>query len=397
MSIYRETTREKNARILRDVKELAHGNWTRVLSYIEPKIEGAASGFTGIKRPAIKCPYHNAKSNTSFRFLKSGDETGACGCFTCGVWKDGFDFLMNACHMTFPEAIKQVADAVGYTDHEEVTEEERQATLKRIAEAKRKREENEKIQQALNIKARDRMLLSLSKMWLEAVALDHDLAKPARSYFKNRGLGNVGTLRGEIVFHPALEYRIFDKEAGTFHLAGKYPCILSQIRNATGVPVRIHRTYITEEGQKLMLSDESPKKMTPAIPLVPITGGSIQLSPAGTKVIGIGEGLETTLAAMKVTKMPMQCCINAQLLSSWLPAKGTEVVFVWVDKDRSKTGILRAKELEERLKTYGVKVILCEPPLPIPENESGIDWADVLNSIGSDGFPEEAKNWQQYL
>ena len=54
----------------KEIKHLATGKWTSILASLAPEIGKAADGFNGARRPAIKCPYHNAKSKTSFRFLK---------------------------------------------------------------------------------------------------------------------------------------------------------------------------------------------------------------------------------------------------------------------------------------------------------------------------------------
>lgn len=374
----------------KEIKHLATGKWTSILASLAPEIGKAADGFNGARRPAIKCPYHNAKSKTSFRFLKKGDEIGSCGCFTCGVWTDGFQFLMDTQNITFSEAVRLVGEQVGYDfdgafDKTKMQERIRQQEAARQQRAieQHKRDEIE----------RNKQLQKLCTMWEEAFSLDSPEAQPARQYFSNRGLGSVGTLRGEVVFHPSLPYYAGDD----MELVGNFGCILSQVRNPKGQPIRIHRTYITKDGKKVTHNGESAKKLTQDVPLVPLTGASVQLSPAGTKVLGVGEGLETILAAMVATKMPVQCCINAELLRSWKPAKGTEFVFIWADKDISKTGINRALELQERLNKLGIKSLICEPPMAIPDGEKGIDWADAYNEMGISAFPEEALNWYKYL
>ncbi|WP_105903554.1 toprim domain-containing protein [Vibrio gangliei] len=374
----------------KEIKHLVSGQWTSVLAALAPEVSDAADGFTGMKRPAIKCPYHAAKSKTSFRFLKSGDENGACGCYTCGIWKDGFEFLMETKGINFNDAVRMVGEQIGYRFDSAYDTTKLNERLKKQEAAKKQREAEQRKRDEIE---RNKQLQKLCDMWADGYSLDAPESQPARQYFVNRGLGNVGTLRGEVIFHPNLPYYAGED----MELVGYFGCILSQVRNPKGQPIRIHRTYITMDGKKVTHNGESAKKLTQDVPLIPLTGASIQLSPAGTKVLGVGEGLETILAAMVATKMPVQCCINAELLKSWTPAKGTEFVFIWADKDVSKTGINRAKELQERLNKLNIKSQICEPPIPIPDGEKGVDWADAYNEMGIDAFPEEAINWYKYL
>ncbi len=379
---------------VKEIKALVEGQWTSVLAAIVPEIGDAAKGFTGAKRPSCGCPFHASKSKTSFRFLKSGDDNGASACFTCGTWKDGFELIMHAHSCSFSDAVRKVGYELGYdfnkAKEDQIAFEQRmkEQEVKRQAERERKAAEQYK----LDVVERDKQLEALRKLWFESFSLDATEAEPARKYFKNRGLGEVGTLRGEVVFNRSVPLY---NESGEF--VGNFGCLLSQVRNPQGYPIRIHRTYITNDGRKVEVDGESAKKLTRDIPLVPLTGAAIQLSPAGTQVLGVGEGLETILAAMIGTKMPVNCCLNAQLLSSWLPAKGTEYVYIWADKDVSRTGELRANELQERLAELGIPSEILLPPLEIPVGESGVDWADAYNQLGMKAFPTHVLEWYKRL
>ncbi|MCK7657726.1 toprim domain-containing protein [Shewanella sp. JNE4-2] len=380
-----------------EIKALANGQWPRILGNLIPAIRDACDGFTPNKRPSCGCPYHNSKSNDSFRLLKRAEEVGSAGCFTCGVWNDGFELLMHDRSISFSEAVKLVGSEVGYYDLSgQASEAAKIEADKAQARWEKKREE----QAVKDKQTKVRMLKRLSDIWNECFDLEAPESEPARLYFQNRGLGNVGNLNSEVVFHPSLEYYMETLDANgkkNFSLYGRFPAIIAQIRDPNGVPVRIHRTYITLDGHKLQAPDNSPKKMSPEIPQTSISGGAIQLSPAGTKVIGIGEGLETTLAAAAATRMPVNCCINAQLLGDWLPAEGTEYVFVFADKDASKTGEMAANKLAKRLEEYGVTVFILYPPLEIEGDSKGVDWDDAYRVLGKAAFPEQAMNWQELL
>ncbi|WP_318521337.1 toprim domain-containing protein [Photobacterium leiognathi] len=405
-----------------EITAMVSGRWHEILSDLYPVIADAANSHTAGKQSVKKsfCPKHGGKSGEAFRFLKGGAEYGSCVCHSCGVWKNGFSMIMDLDNCNFREAVKKVGYLCGYytDDNGTVAQGIQDEVAKRQAEYIERKRIQEAEQKVKDERDNKRGLERLCAMWKGSVSLDHPFATPARLYFEKRGLGNIGTLNDEVRLHPALEFFVKVTKKGykgrSMVLAGKFPCLLSQIRTPEGKPVRIHRTYLDFDGNKLDLSkvqnnlvnlgltlndvDEvEAKKMTPQVPLTDITGASIQLCEAGTKIIGVGEGLETTLAASVATGMPVNCCINATMLASWLPAQGTEYVFIFKDKDVSKTGEIKADELRERLEPYGIKVFDFEPEQDIPEGEKGIDWADVFKAEGVLGFPMEARNWRSLL
>ncbi len=126
-----------------------------------------------------------------------------------------------------------------------------------------------------------------------------------------------------------------------------------------------------------------------------VTGCSCYIDPP-SKVRGVAEGLETVLAVKQVTKMPMDCTINAEGLKNYVPPKGTKYIYIFEDKDRSKTGEIVAKAVEERLVAEGYGVIRLTPPLALGESKS-VDWLDVLERLGPSGFPQVAKQCEECL
>jgi len=80
-------------------------------------------------------------------------------------------------------------------------------------------------------------------------------------------------------------------------------------------------------------------------------------------------------------------------MEKWQPFDATRLVLIFADKDperRTADGIVRpgeqaAKRLHANLWAKGVK---ARAYLPKQEaGEKGVDWADVLFSIGPAGFP----------
>ncbi|PSW31225.1 hypothetical protein C9J21_17910 [Photobacterium phosphoreum] len=427
---YKESGLERVKRETKEISELMaqQGSFAETLgqmySSITDSVDSCSVGKSSSKKS--ECPVHGGKSGVNFRFLRNGAELGTCVCHSCGTFKTGFALVMAADKCSFRDAVKKIGYFAGYYcdlnghTYENSNSDEAKEEAKKRQQEYIERKRLRKIEQVKKDQiSYDRGMARLRDMWKEAVQLDHPFAEPVRKYMVNRGLGNIGTLNGEVVCHPALEFYVLwtnpkNPQESKYILAGKFPAMLAQIRSPEGRPLRIHRTYLDWNGNKLNLSSVpnlltkngynlkdisqvEAKKMTPAIPLTNITGSSIQLSEAGSVVLGVGEGLETTLAASIATGMPVNCCINAQMLSTWLPAQGTKFVFIFKDKDISNTGAICSDELRKRLEPFGIKVFDYEPSLDIPDGEKGIDWADVFNLNGVLGFPLEARNWRSLL
>ena len=63
------------------------------------------------------------------------------------------------------------------------------------------------------------------------------------------------------------------------------------------------------------------------------------------------------------------------------------VIVIFGDKDLSEDGQNTAHELAERLAKEGYEVQVHIPENDIPEGKKSVDWEDVYNWEGSDGFP----------
>ena len=111
-------------------------------------------------------------------------------------------------------------------------------------------------------------------------------------YLRARGLSPHRRLVIDLLFVPDLDYWIpGDRDAPPAKIA-TLPAMIGVIRNASGDPIGVHRTY---------LDPENPRKWTPPDGgkakkfLGDAKGGLIRLGRAGDK-LAIGEGIETTLA-----------------------------------------------------------------------------------------------------
>lgn len=182
---------------------------------------------------------------------------------------------------------------------------------------------------------------------------------PVALYLANR-TGIVG-LPDCIRFHAALPYRHEDGRIT------RHPAMLAKVQDADGNGVAIHRTYLTNDGQKA--SVPSAKKIVGSLPPC----AAVRLMPPA-ECMGIAEGIETALSASIRFAVPTWAAISANGLEKWMPPAGTARVMVFADNDLSYTGQAAAFALAKRLSAAGITT-----EIRVPEH-AGADWADLTDT-----------------
>jgi putative DNA primase/helicase len=145
---------------------------------------------------------------------------------------------------------------------------------------------------------------------------------------------------------------------------GRFAALVGDVRDEAGDLVTVHVTYL-HKGRKLA-ERESRKILSP---LTGRTGCAIRLQRPCGDSLGIGEGIETCLAAAALHGIPTWSALNTSLLAKFEPPPGIKRLMVFADRDIP--GLDAAARLMVRLQG---KVTL-EVRTPVPP--AG-DWADVL-------------------
>ena len=178
---------------------------------------------------------------------------------------------------------------------------------------------------------------------------------PAYRYLWSR-CGDPGGILGDLRAHPGIRHT----QSG-----GVHPAMLGIMRYPDGSGSSVHRTYLTQDGQKAMV--DPVRKMMPGLPL---NGSCVRLGPVMPR-IGIAEGIETAICAGKLFGLPVWAATCAGLLKTWEPPEGIQEVLILGDNDASWTGQEAAYVLAKRLKAAGLDVEVKIPP------RVGTDWANV--------------------
>jgi len=295
--------------------EAANGKWLGILKHF-----GVDEQF--LRNQHGPCPSCGGKDR--YRW-DDKDGTGSYYCGGCGAGR-GMDLLMLWTGMDFKTAAAAVDDVIGNIEREDV---------------KPKRDPVDRLRK------------------IATGLADMASINPVRLYLNSRDFSPTRTTQ----YHPGLAYY----EDGKY--VGKYPAMIHVFESATGSPLTYHVTYLTTKGEKAPV--QSAKKVMP--PVGPLAGGAIRLHPC-SDVLGIAEGIETALGALKRTGVPTWAAYSATLLEQFQPPETVKKIVIFGDNDESFTGQKSAFVLAHRLKREGFDVEVRIPDCV------GTDWADEVSA-----------------
>lgn len=234
---------------------------------------------------------------------------------------------------------------------------------------------------------RDKARSMLQQVWSESVPI---ATTPAMTYLCNRVRDiQSGWLSPALRFHPALMH--YDDESGQ---KSQRPALVARVVDAScpEKAVTIHRTYITQEGQKAPVSPSQVKKvMTTTVDK--LSGESIQVNTRHSATVIVAEGIENALAWVAATgnRYAVYAALNCHNLSRFCWPKETRYLLVAADNDAPnprtglRPGLHNALVLQERAQQAGLRVKVMLPP------RQGVDFDDLWNAGEVSAFEFRAK------
>ncbi len=344
------------------------------------------------------CPFTN-RGKSKFRFRHKDMYTGCAihNDFPLNAFCDGIDVLAEYYNMSKTQTCKKIlSDFFGMDLTAPMTRSD--------IESERKYHEIVKQKESLTAEDVADRLRKLEVMYHYTREINPE--SPVAAYLKKRGLSRIlNHLPADLGYNPRLYY--WDKDSKSSLI---YPGMVAILRDTRGRALTLHRTYVEESGDKAPV--ENPKLMMK--PPADLLGASIQLFDPhfakGTKTwtLGVAEGIENALSVTEATSTPCWAASSAWSLEnvvipdSLLPPPDVKIIqfYIWSDKDRANSlglcaGREAANKLQARMTEFLAKrypdteltVTVFEPDSEIPEGTKGIDWNDVLNLAGPEGFP----------
>ena len=177
----------------------------------------------------------------------------------------------------------------------------------------------------------------------------------AERYLHARGVGHVA-VAPSLRFSPALWHR----EAGQ-----SFPAIVAGIQDVHGAFRGGHRIWLAPDGSDKANVDPVKKSLGST------AGGAVRLAEPEHGRLLVGEGIETTAAAMVLFDLPGWAALGTGGLRNVELPRCIRDVVIAADKDFDGAGQLAAAALAERLEAEGREVEIQLPPF------IG-DWNDVL-------------------
>jgi putative DNA primase/helicase len=296
--------------------ERARGRWREILTQF-----GISPGFLVNKHGP--CPLCGGKNR--FRF-DDKDGTGSFYCNQCGAGA-GVMLLRKLRRWSYAEACDEIDKIIGTSLAAPPPAPQQYGDAKRRSS-------------------------------IERALRDATEIKVVETYLARRGLAETSTvLRG----HPALSYF---KEG---RLIGRFPAVVAPILGPIGDLQSCHRIYD---------ADLDPRKMTMP-PVSTITGGAVRLHEPIDGELGVGEGIETCLAARQLFRVPVWSALTAGGVEKFVPPAGVRRLHIFADNDRNATGQAAAYALAKQISMASRGSVETEVHLP-PEPDT--DWLDVLNA-----------------
>ncbi|KZL24265.1 Zinc-binding domain of primase-helicase [Pseudovibrio sp. Ad37] len=351
------------------VQEKAAGKWGQIASDLAPDLQPALDA----NHRHVPCPIHGGTDG--FRLFPRFDDSGAAICNTCGCFSK-FKLLMEVNKWDFSKTVNEVgaligASAVDGRKHPTsnsrafkatpVTKQAPKPNNKSIADYRRK----------------------LDYFWGLGVSVGHQSAEPLRKYWQSRGLSKL--LHG-----PCDDVRFVRRFK---HPSGQYfPAKFLAIRNKQGDIVNLHRTYLTSDGQKAGV--ENPRLMMKIPERFSIAGSAIRYGTPIQGVLSVAEGFENAGAVYCATGLNCWSAVTANMLKRFKPPESVHTVLIWCDKDILGVGDSAALELCQRLKLEGLSAFIIKPKGTIPQGTKGLDWNQVWQQQGSQGFPSGEHLWR---
>ena len=177
---------------------------------------------------------------------------------------------------------------------------------------------------------------------------------------------------------------------------GDHPCMVSAVVDETGRCCNIHRTFLTDKGKKLALQEPDADDPTalvdlPAKKLMRSVGArhvQIRLAKPVDCVLGIGEGIETALAAMVYSGVPTWSVVSDGGIVNFLVPQTVTELIIFADNDHTTVrggnpGLDAARKLverpdiEARISARTLKVVIRTPAT------QGTDMVDFLQEIAA--------------
>jgi putative DNA primase/helicase len=187
---------------------------------------------------------------------------------------------------------------------------------------------------------------------------------PVEAYLRSRGI--------TIPVPPVLRWlRLCPHRNGHY-----YPAMVAPIVDVSGEQIGVHKTFLRPDGSGKADLPKEEQRETCGV----LRGGAVRLVPhrPGLELL-VGEGIETTLAAMQMFGLPGMATVCAPGIKALDLPQDIARIAIAADHDENMVGQCAALRARERLAGEGRSVRILLPP------KVGEDFNDVLLEAEQNG------------
>lgn len=324
------------------VKSLARGQWREILSTV-----GISTEF--LSNHHGPCP--GCAGTDRFRFDdKDGNGTWFCNANQPHRSGDGFSLIQHVYGWNFSQALNTVATVLG-VDGEQIDYRPKLLTVP--------------TEQFSPDNPDPKAVQYNEWLWSESKIIEPGC--PADLYLQSRCLG-LSEYPDVLKWHPGLNYK--DRET----LIGKFPAMVASVQDASGKIIALHRTFLTESGQKAPVTKQ--KKLTQRIYSGALRGAAIKLSEP-LEILCLSEGIETALAMQLIFQQPAWAGISDSGMVDVMIPHSVKQLIIGVDNDDAGRNALGKLVQKYR----GSEVEVLSAPASKALDRLNSDWADVWKEI----------------
>lgn len=180
---------------------------------------------------------------------------------------------------------------------------------------------------------------------------------PVEAYLRGRGI-RLPKWPADLRYYPNLMHALARKS---------FPAMIAALRDGRGEVVAIQRTYLERDGSGKAKVDGAKRT------LGPMTNSAVRLFPVD-RVLGLAEGVETALSAMRLYSLPVWATLSAHRLAAAFVPPSVRQVMIFADM--GDVGVRKAFEAADLYESRGLHVEVITPAADFKGGFS--DFNDVL-------------------
>jgi putative DNA primase/helicase len=202
---------------------------------------------------------------------------------------------------------------------------------------------------------------------------------PAHLYLTSRGIDVTQIDTSELFYVESMRHYVDNDNSSKEPSFTEHPALVGRVKSPAGTTVGFNIIFLNEDGTKANV--ETQKRLSSRGFEGAYTGSYVDLAVPFKGVLGIAEGMETSMA-INQCGIPCRSVVTANGIRNFKIPEGLNTLYLFGDLDASATGekviIEKYYELQQTHPNLKVKLYLPPEELITESDRKSIDFLDVL-------------------